>query len=178
MTSGSQRWCCYTNSPATYMWEPINEAQATNSDGSCSESAAAAALRQFYDVIGGTIQHDDPAHRVEAGLLGEGNCGTANGDFSYVGASAGIDVLSYHDYYPAGDVRGWRPMERHRSSDRASRRAREAHPRGGGRHCRWERLFGEPRPASERLRLAHSDPRFGRDHWDVVVELGGDPGEL
>ena len=49
----------YANSSATYMWEPLNEAQATSSDGSCSESAAAAALRSFYDVIGGTIHSID-----------------------------------------------------------------------------------------------------------------------
>ena len=40
----------------------------------------------------------DPRHLVEAGLLGSGQCGAVWSDYSYVGASPGIDVLSYHDY--------------------------------------------------------------------------------
>ncbi len=96
----------YASSPATYLWEPMNEAQATNADGSCTESSAAQALRSFFDVVGGMIHSIDPAHQVESGLFGEGNCGTADGDYSYVGASPGIDVLAYHDYYPPGQVEG------------------------------------------------------------------------
>jgi len=96
----------YAQSPATYLWEPVNEPQAANGDGSCTESAAAQALRSFYDTVGGMIHAIDPAHGVESGFLGEGNCGTANGDFAYVGASSGIAVLSYHDYYPASQAAG------------------------------------------------------------------------
>jgi hypothetical protein len=96
----------YTKSPATYWWEPINEAQATNANGSCSESPAARALRSFYDTVGGTIHSIDPTHKVESGLEGEGNCGTADGDYSYVGGSPGIDILAYHDYYPAAQAEG------------------------------------------------------------------------
>ena len=96
----------YANSSATYLWEPMNEPQASNGDGSCTESSAAQALRLFYDTVGGMIHSIDPAHKVESGLLGEGNCGTANGDYAYVGASPGIDVLSYHDYYPSNQADG------------------------------------------------------------------------
>ncbi len=96
----------YASSPAIYAWEPMNEAQARNGDGSCTESAAAQALRSFYDAVGGTIHSIDRGRKVESGLLGEGNCGTANGDYAYVGASSGIDVLSYHDYYPPNESEG------------------------------------------------------------------------
>ena len=96
----------YARSRATYLWEPMNEAQAANIGGSCAESSAAQALRSFFDRVGDTIHSIDPAHQVESGLLGEGNCGTAGGDYAYVGASPGIDVLTYHDYYPPDQVEG------------------------------------------------------------------------
>jgi hypothetical protein len=96
----------FAKSPATYMWEPMNEAQATNADGSCSESLAAQALLSFYNTVGGMIHSIDPHHLVESGLRGDGNCGTADGDYAYVGASPGIDVLTYHDYYPANEAEG------------------------------------------------------------------------
>ena len=99
----------YAQSPAAYLWEPVNEPQALNGDGSCSESAAAQTLRSFYDTVGGVIHAVDPAHGVESGFLGTGNCGTANGDFAYVGASSGITMLTYHDYYPADQVTGGDP---------------------------------------------------------------------
>jgi mannan endo-1,4-beta-mannosidase len=96
----------YASSPATYMWEPINEPQPTNADGTCTSSTAAQALRGFFTEVGGAIHSIDPTHPVESGLLGEGNCGTANGDFAIVGSSPGIDVLTYHDYYPADETEG------------------------------------------------------------------------
>ena len=99
----------YADSAATYLWEPIDEAQANNPDGSCSEPAAASALRSFFDSVGGIVHAIDPVHQVESGLLGEGNCGTANADYATVGASPGIDVLSYHDYYPATEAEGGDP---------------------------------------------------------------------
>lgn len=103
----------YANSPALGMWEPINEPEATTctakgaGPGSCqlscpNESAAASALRSFFDTVGGEIHALDPHHLVEAGFLGGGQCGTQGHDFQYVGASSGIDVLSYHDYYAPG----------------------------------------------------------------------------
>ncbi len=101
----------YRDSPALGMWEPMGEAEAstcapqfepTNCSGhqTCpNEAAAAAALRHFYDTVGGEIHTLDPIHLVESGLLGGGQCGTQGPDYTYVSASPGVDVLSYHDYY-------------------------------------------------------------------------------
>ena len=108
----------YKNSPALGMWEPISEAEASSCDGSyypgtcwghndCpDEAVAAAALRHFFDVVGGEIHALDPNHLVESGLLGGGQCGTESGDYQYVSASPGIDVLSYHDYYAGTPMGG------------------------------------------------------------------------
>jgi len=101
----------YRSSPALGMWEPISEAEAstcpaqfqpTNCSGhqTCpDETAAASALRHFFDVVGGEIHALDPTHLVESGLLGGGQCGTQFKDYGTVSASNGIDVLSYHDYW-------------------------------------------------------------------------------
>ena len=101
----------YKSSPALGMWEPISEAEASSCGGdyypgtcwghnACpDEAVAAAALRHFFDVVGGEIHALDPVHLVENGLLGGGQCGTESGDYQYVSASPGVDVLSYHDYY-------------------------------------------------------------------------------
>jgi hypothetical protein len=100
------------------MWEPISEPEAstcpaqyepTNCEGhqTCpDEAAAAASLRYFFDTVGGEIHLLDPDHLVEAGFLGSGQCGLDGADYRYVGASPGIDVLSYHDYYPASEPFG------------------------------------------------------------------------
>jgi hypothetical protein len=56
--------------------------------------------------VGGEIHTLDPNHLVEAGFLGSGQCGTANGDYQYVAESPGIDVLSYHDYYGTAAMGG------------------------------------------------------------------------
>jgi mannan endo-1,4-beta-mannosidase len=108
----------YGHSPALGMWEPISEAEAstcppqdqpTNCSGkqTCpDESAAAAALRYFFDTVGGEIHALDSRHLVESGLLGGGQCGTQGSDYQYVSASPGIDVLSYHDYYGEPAVGG------------------------------------------------------------------------
>jgi hypothetical protein len=108
----------YAGSPALGMWEPVSEAEAStcpaayqgpNCEGhqTCpDEQTAAIALRHFFDVVGAEIHTLDPAHLVESGLLGSGQCGTVGPDYEYVSASPGIDVLSYHDYYPATDAVG------------------------------------------------------------------------
>lgn len=105
----------YKDSPALGMWEPISEPEASTcpvqyQPMNCSghqtcpdETAAAQAMRHFFDVVGGEIHTLDPNHLVEDGMLGGGQCGTSGSDYTYVSASPGIDVLSYHDYY-AGDV--------------------------------------------------------------------------
>jgi hypothetical protein len=115
----------YKDSPALGMWEPISEAEAstcppqyqpTDCSGhqTCpSESAAASALRYFFDTVGDEIHTLDPDHLVESGLLGGNQCGIVNGDFATVSASPGIDVLAYHDYYgatPPGSP-GWQADE-------------------------------------------------------------------
>jgi mannan endo-1,4-beta-mannosidase len=109
----------YKNSPALGMWEPISEPEATtcppqyepfNCGGGNSpcvnEPAAAAALRYFFDTVGGEIHTLDPNHLVESGMIGSGQCGTEGTDYQYVSASPGIDVLSYHDYYGTPAVGG------------------------------------------------------------------------
>jgi hypothetical protein len=108
----------YASSPAVGMWELVNEPEASSCAAgfsgdacyghtSCSdERAAAAAMRSFFDTEGGAVHHIDRHHLVEAGFLGSGQCGTAGTDYAFVGRSAGIDVLSYHDYYPAGVALG------------------------------------------------------------------------
>ena len=100
----------FKNSPALGMWEPISEPEAStcaqiyqplNCGGhqTCpAESTAAADLLSFFDVVGGEIHTLDPAHLVEAGFLGGGECGLSGSDYETVGASSGINVLSVHDY--------------------------------------------------------------------------------
>jgi hypothetical protein len=101
----------YKNSPALGMWEPISEAEPSScaaqyqpddcpGNQTCPDEATAAAdLISFFNIVGGEIHSLDPNHLVEEGLLGSGQCGTAGADYAMVGASAGIDVLSVHDYY-------------------------------------------------------------------------------
>ncbi len=108
----------YRNSPALGMWEPISEAEASTcapqfEPNDCgdhnpcpNEAVAAQALRSFFDEVGGEIHALDPGHLVESGLLGSGQCGTQGQDYRYVSASPGIDVLSYHDYYPTSQLVG------------------------------------------------------------------------
>jgi mannan endo-1,4-beta-mannosidase len=108
----------YKDSPALGMWEPISEAEASTcpaqyQPSDCSgnqtcpdETSAAQALRYFFDTVGGEIHTLDPEHLVESGLLGAGQCGTQGADYAYVSASPGIDVMSYHDYYPPNDPIG------------------------------------------------------------------------
>jgi hypothetical protein len=108
----------YADSPALGMWEPVNEAEASNcpaadQPSNCwghqtcpDEAASAAALDNFYTAVGARIHALDPVHLVEAGFLGGGQCGTAGSDYERVGASPGIDVLSVHDYLGAVPLGG------------------------------------------------------------------------
>lgn len=114
----------YRSSPALGMWEPISEAEAStcppqDEPDSCSgnqtcpdETAAAQALRYFFDTVGAEIHALDPEHLVEDGLLGGGQCGSSGSDYEYVSESPGIDVLSVHDYYGAASMGGdqWNGM--------------------------------------------------------------------
>jgi hypothetical protein len=108
----------YANSPALGMWEPISEPEAStcpvqyeplNCSGhqTCpDEPSAASALRYFFDTVGAEIHAIDPDHLIESGLIGGGQCGTQGADYEYVSASPGVNVLSYHDYYPGTALGG------------------------------------------------------------------------
>ncbi|MFZ4519344.1 MAG: beta-mannosidase [Microthrixaceae bacterium] len=100
----------YRTSPAVAMWEPVNEPEgavcAPGYDAArcyghltCPDrDGAAVALRNFFDEIGGRIHWLDPGRPVEAGAIGGWQCGWEADRFDNVGASPGIDVLSFHDY--------------------------------------------------------------------------------
>lgn len=99
----------YANSPALGMWELVNEPEGTNcarpywgnqcwGHTSCNEAAAARALRHFFDTEAVHVKALDPKHLVAAGFIGSGQCGLSGDNYKYVGASRGLDVLTYHDY--------------------------------------------------------------------------------
>lgn len=103
----------YRSSPAVGMWEPVSEPDAsacTNhptygyqcQTAPCTtrvESSDARLMRGFFDAVGGQIHTLDPGSLVAAGFVGTDNqCGTEFADYRYVGASPGLDVLTYHDY--------------------------------------------------------------------------------
>jgi uncharacterized protein YjbI with pentapeptide repeats len=107
----------YASSPALGMYEPIGEPDAASCTGQatqdgcsapmvCHEGAAAIALRSFYDAVGATIRASDPTHLIEAGFGSNAACGIAGDDLLGVGASAGINVLSFHDYSGAVGLSG------------------------------------------------------------------------
>jgi len=108
----------FRSSPALGMWEPISEPEASTCPSqyqpldcaghqTCPNQALAGrALRHFFDVVGAEIHALDPNHLVEDGTLGGGQCGTAGGEYEFVSGSPGIDVLSYHDYYPGSVLIG------------------------------------------------------------------------
>jgi hypothetical protein len=90
------------------MWQLVNEGEAVNANGTCSESAALSALLAFSNDVGGMLHRLDPNHLVSlgtiAGYSGSGAqwCGSLNGDYQTLMASQGNDVCDYHDYgYPA-----------------------------------------------------------------------------
>ena len=98
----------YAGNPAVGMWEPMNEAEASNCAPGRTGSAcyghlscpkgAALDLRHFFDTVGALIHRAAPGRLVASGLLGGPQCGTAGRDFLEVAASPGIDVLTFHDY--------------------------------------------------------------------------------
>jgi hypothetical protein len=99
----------YRSSRALGMWEPVNEPEATNCatgyrGNSCyahhppCPPGGAAALRHFFDTIGGQIKRLDPKHLLVSGVIGAGQCGTQGADYSMVHASRFVDVATYHDY--------------------------------------------------------------------------------
>src|SRR3984957_5550653 len=92
----------YASSPAVYAWEPINEPQVCD----VTEAQATTDLTSFFTAVGGEIHALAPGSKVESGFLGTGTCGLENGDYQTVGASPGLDILTYHDYYAASAAVG------------------------------------------------------------------------
>ena len=102
----------YRGSTTVAMWEPVNEPEASDCAPGlsmdacfphlqCTDGAAsAAALREFFDVVGAEIKRIDPNHLVESGALGGTQCGWTGSGGAHIEASPGIDVASYHDYVP------------------------------------------------------------------------------
>jgi mannan endo-1,4-beta-mannosidase len=100
----------YANNPAIGLWQLVNEGEARNADGSCSETTAMTAMRSFADDVGGLIHTLDPNHLVSVGPV-SGECGTNEADYQTVYASPGADVCDYHDYgfptSPGGNTDPW-----------------------------------------------------------------------
>jgi endo-1,4-beta-mannosidase len=87
----------YRNDPTILAWQLVNEGEARNADGSCSEASATAALRSFADDVGGLVKSLDPNHLVSLGTI-SGECGSNEADYQNVNASSSIDLCDYHDY--------------------------------------------------------------------------------
>ena len=94
----------YAQNPTIAMWQLVNEGEAVNGNGSCTESAALSALLGFSNDVGGMIHSLDPNHLVSLGVIagysGSGTqwCGAANGDYQTLMSSPGNNVCDYHDY--------------------------------------------------------------------------------
>src|SRR4029077_1080934 len=63
----------YADSPTVAFWQLVNEGEARNPDGSCSEALAAQALRAFADDVGGLIRSIDHHHLIGLGTI-PGEC--------------------------------------------------------------------------------------------------------
>ena len=87
----------YAESPTVAFWQLVNEGEARNPDGSCSEALAAQALRAFADDVGGLIRSIDHHHLIGLGTI-PGECGSDEADYQAIHASPAIDLCDYHDY--------------------------------------------------------------------------------
>jgi len=87
----------YAGNPSIAFWQLVNEGEARNPDGSCSEALATQALRAFADDVGGLIRAADRNHLIGLGTTA-GECGSNEGDYQTIHASAAIDICDYHDY--------------------------------------------------------------------------------
>jgi len=87
----------YANDPTIAFWQLVNEGEARNPDGTCSETTAASALRAFADDVGGLVHSLDPNHLVSLGTI-SGECGSNEGHYQTIYASPSIDICDYHDY--------------------------------------------------------------------------------
>jgi mannan endo-1,4-beta-mannosidase len=87
----------YRDDPTVMAWQLVNEGEARNADGTCSEATATAALRSFADDVGGLVKSIDPNHLVSLGTI-SGQCGSNELDYQNIYASPSIDLCDYHDY--------------------------------------------------------------------------------
>jgi endo-1,4-beta-mannosidase len=87
----------YSGNSTVAFWQLVNEGEARNPDGTCNETAAAAALRAFADDIGGLTKSTDPNHLVSLGTTA-GECGSNITNYQYIYAAPAIDICDYHDY--------------------------------------------------------------------------------
>ncbi|HET9848571.1 MAG TPA: cellulase family glycosylhydrolase [Candidatus Dormibacteraeota bacterium] len=87
----------YAGNQTIAFWQLVNEGEARNPDASCSETLAAQALRGFADDVGGLIRAGDRNHLIGLGTIA-GECGSNEGDYQTIHASAAIDICDYHDY--------------------------------------------------------------------------------
>lgn len=99
----------YRSSTSIGMWELINEPEASDCVGytgrDCyghqvcpDHDSAARIMRQFFDTVGGKVKQIDHNHLIESGLIGTGQCGSDNDNYTFLHKSPAIDVASYHDY--------------------------------------------------------------------------------
>lgn len=87
----------YAGNPAIAFWQLVNEGEARNPDGSCSEVLAGQALLGFANDVGGLVRSLDHNHLIGLGTI-PGECGSDEGDYQTIHASSSIDVCDYHDY--------------------------------------------------------------------------------
>jgi mannan endo-1,4-beta-mannosidase len=100
----------YKDSPTIAMWEVMNEPETSGclpgySGSECwghqtcvDHTAAANSLRYFFDTVGKKMKDIDHNHLIESGVMGGGQCGADNRNYTYIHESPYIDVASYHDY--------------------------------------------------------------------------------
>ncbi len=104
----------YASNPAVMAWQLVNEGEARNPDGTCSEATATAALRSFADDVGGLVKSLDPNHLVSLGTT-SGQCGSNEADYANIYASPSIDLCDYHDYRfpysPMGNTDAWNGLQ-------------------------------------------------------------------
>ena len=90
----------YRDNPTIGIWQLVNEGEAPNTDGSCSEASATAALRSFADDMAGLVKSIDPAHLTSLGTT-PGGCGSNQEHYGYIQSGSDLDVMDLHDYtYP------------------------------------------------------------------------------
>jgi mannan endo-1,4-beta-mannosidase len=86
----------FANEPTIAWYQLANEPDGGNPDDSCSERAAAEALRKFADSMTAVIKSIDHNHMVDVGSIGF--CGGQGVDVGYINAGS-VDLCdAYHDY--------------------------------------------------------------------------------